>query len=47
MSYKNTTEDRGVWRGCSLVKLSNSVLPASVLDIEDPAPGSCSLSILL
>jgi len=38
MCYKNSTEDRGVWRGCSLVKLCNSVLPASVLDIEDPTP---------
>ncbi|KAL5247093.1 hypothetical protein ACHWQZ_G019081 [Mnemiopsis leidyi] len=38
MTYKNSTEDRGVWKGCCLVKLSNSVLPASVLDIEDPSP---------
>lgn len=36
--YTAGTEDRGLWRGCSLVKLSNSVLPASILDIASPSP---------
>jgi len=38
MCYKDRTMDVGRWRGCSLIKLTMSVLPPSVLDIADKRP---------
>ena len=38
--------DVGRWRGCSLIKLTMSVLPASVLDIADKRPGESCASVL-
>ena len=46
LCYKDKTMDVGRWRGCSLIKLTMSVLPASVLDIADKRPGESCASVL-